>query len=197
MTETKSRVSGSLKPEGDFGMNNNKNNILESHRLWLENKNSEQPNLRGANLCEADLRGADLCEANLREADLRWSDLREADLREADLRGADLSVANLRGANLCEANLREANLRWSDLREANLYRADLRGANTDFYFTYNSIYPIICVNDHVQIGCLSKDYEYFANMASDQARELDGTIGVDFYKNHLPKILRAYKELKK
>ena len=181
--------------------------ILKRHELWLKN------GIDGgrADLSWADLREANLYRADLHKADLRDANLRGADLRDANLRGADLRGANLYRADLRCADLREADLRCADLREANLYRADLRGADlhkadlreadlreadADFYFSHNKIYPIICVNDYFQIGCISKDYEYFANLTKDEAIDLDGNIGVDFYRNHLPRILRAYKELR-
>ena len=66
------------------------NEILESHRLWLEGEGGERADLRYADLRGADLRGADLRRADLRYADLRYTALRGADLRYADLRGAFL-----------------------------------------------------------------------------------------------------------
>jgi len=64
--------------------------ILNNHKMWLDNKGG----------CRADLSGANL---------------RSADLRSADLRGANLSGANLRSANLRDVNLRSANLSGADL----------------------------------------------------------------------------------
>ena len=81
-------------------------NILEQHKLWLDDPTTGKPanlqsaNLQSANLRDADLRDADLQDANLRGADLRNSDLQYANLRGADLKGADLQDADLRGANL-------------------------------------------------------------------------------------------------
>ena len=68
----------------------NLNEILENHKLWLENKGGIRANLRDADLHCADLQGADL-----RDADLHGADLRGADLRSANLRGADLQDAYL------------------------------------------------------------------------------------------------------
>lgn len=88
--------------------------ILESHKRWLQGRDGERADLRLADLHGADLHGADL---------------READLRRAKLIGANLRLANLAGANLIGADLREADLRRADLREADLHGADLRWAN--------------------------------------------------------------------
>lgn len=44
--------------------------ILEQHKLWLNNESGERADLRGANLIDADLRGANLRGANLIGADL-------------------------------------------------------------------------------------------------------------------------------
>jgi hypothetical protein len=52
------------------------------------------------------------------------------------------------------------------------------------------------VNDHFQIGCLSKDYEYFASLTKEDAYKLDGDEGVEFWKNELQIILMAYTALK-
>ena len=63
--------------------------VLEDHRLWLQNQGGAR-------------------------ADLSVADLREADLSEADLSGADLSGADLHGANLDFSclPLRCGGLRW-------------------------------------------------------------------------------------
>ena len=59
------------------------NQILNEHKLWLNSNSGKRADLRGA-----DLRGADLQGADLRGADLRGADLQRAYLRGADLRGA-------------------------------------------------------------------------------------------------------------
>ena len=51
------------------------NEILAEHKKWLNGKDRERANLRGADLWEANLRGADLRGANLREANLREANL--------------------------------------------------------------------------------------------------------------------------
>jgi hypothetical protein len=105
------------------------NQILNEHKLWLRCEGGKRANLRSADLRSADLRSADLSGANLRSANLRSANLRSADLRSADLSGADLRSADLRSANLRSANLRSANLRSANLRSANLRSADLSGAD--------------------------------------------------------------------
>lgn len=60
------------------------NEALRKHRLWLKNRyEGERLTLRWADLHEADLQGADL----------RKADLRKANLRKADLRGAELDYS--------------------------------------------------------------------------------------------------------
>lgn len=78
--------------------------ILESHKRWLQGRDGER---------------ADLYEANLSGAHLRGADLTEAYLRRANLSGAHLSGADLYGANLTEADLCEADLTGANLRQAN------------------------------------------------------------------------------
>jgi uncharacterized protein YjbI with pentapeptide repeats len=122
--------------------------VLESHRKWLEIEDRSSDDSLRANLCEAKLFEANLTEANLREADLNGANLSQAKLIRANLSGADLSgailseakliSADLSGANLSGANLSEAglitanlsgtNLSWSNLIEAKLFKADLSGA---------------------------------------------------------------------
>ena len=108
--------------------------ILEAHKLWLENSGGERANLwganlRGANLRDANLRGANLWGANLTDANLTVANLTDANLRGANLRGANLWDANLTDANLTDANLTDANLWGANLRGANLRGANLWGAN--------------------------------------------------------------------
>jgi len=131
------------------------NEILEKHKLWLEDKaggiradlkntNLEEANLSFANLEEANLEGANLIGANLKSANLGGASLEEANLSCANLEGASLSCANLKGASLSFANLEEANLICANLEGAslsyaslsftnlicaNLEEANLRGAN--------------------------------------------------------------------
>lgn len=77
------------------------NEILKLHELWLENDPSGvMANLDGANLEEANLWGANLTWANLKLANLAWANLVRTNLRGANLRGANLVGANLVGANL-------------------------------------------------------------------------------------------------
>ena len=92
-------------------MNNNElQEILKNHILWLKENGGER-----ADLTDIDLRHANLYSADLRNADLRNADLRNADLYSADLCGADLRNADLQYANLYSADLRNADLRNADL----------------------------------------------------------------------------------
>jgi uncharacterized protein YjbI with pentapeptide repeats len=92
--------------------------VLRLHKLWLQGNPGCRANLSGANLRGANLRGANLSDANLSDANLRGANLRGANLRGANLSGANLSGANLRGADLRGADLRGADLRGADLRGA-------------------------------------------------------------------------------
>ncbi len=87
--------------------------ILEKHRLWLNNDSGER-----AKLIDADLIDADLSRANLSRAYLSRANLIGADLRGADLRGTYLIGAYLIGAKLIDADLSGAYLIGADLRGA-------------------------------------------------------------------------------
>lgn len=108
--------------------------ILDSHKEWLETKDSDaikgfRAILRNADLRNADLFGADMDNADLYHADLSYADLRHANLHQADLHQADLRQADLRQADLRQADLHHADLRHADLRGADLFGADLLGAD--------------------------------------------------------------------
>jgi hypothetical protein len=76
---------------------------LESHSLWLQQKDGTRANLSWADLSWAKLSGANLSGANLSWANLSWADLSWADLSWANLSGANLSGANLSWADLSGA----------------------------------------------------------------------------------------------
>ena len=103
--------------------------ILKAHILWLKNEGGGRADLSCANLSCADLRGANLRDADLSGAYLRYADLSGANLHGANLRDADLSGAYLRYADLSGANLHGANLHGANLHGANLHGANLHGAN--------------------------------------------------------------------
>jgi len=73
--------------------------ILNNHKLWLDNKGGGRADLRRADF------HSDLRDANLRGSDLRGSNLSHSDLRDADLSYTDLRDAKLHGANLSGADL--------------------------------------------------------------------------------------------
>ncbi len=89
--------------------------ILNDHKLWLDNKGGKCANLQGANLRGANLQGANLQYANLQYANLQYANLRGANLQDANLQGANLQGANLWGANLWGANLQGANLQGANV----------------------------------------------------------------------------------
>ena len=134
------------------------NEILQKHKLWLEDKDGgEKADLSSANLSSADLSSAnlscaDLRFANLSSADLSSANLRYADLSSADLRFANLSCANLSSADLSCANLSSANLSSADLSSANLSSADLRFADL-LYFTFNRDTAYYQFDGMIRVGC--------------------------------------------
>lgn len=94
--------------------------IIESHKKWLNGYGGERANLCGADLsdvrlCNADLSCAIINAANLSYADLSGANLCYTNLCNTDLHNANISDANLCGANLSGANLSRANLRGTDL----------------------------------------------------------------------------------
>lgn len=94
--------------------------IIESHKKWLNGDGGERANLCGADLsdailCNADLSCAIINAANLKYADLSGANLCYTNLCNTDLHNANLYGANLYGANLSGANLSRANLRGTEL----------------------------------------------------------------------------------
>lgn len=90
-----------------------------------------EANLSRAHLEEAFLVDAHLERANLTGARLEKSYLSKAHLEEAELFRAHLEGTFLNGVHLEKANLREAHLEGAGLRLAHLEGADLRGAFFD------------------------------------------------------------------
>ena len=170
---------------------------VESWNKWRNENPDEKPDLSGVFFNEINLSGADLCRTDLSHAYLCKADFSKADLYEANLNYASLCSANFKGASLVNAKLILAYL-----MKANFNYADLSGANFSKAFCNFSLqlnhfnYPIIAINDHFQIGCLSKNFDYFANMTQKTAYELDGIDGVLFFQRDLPKILKIYRILR-
>src|SRR5215207_1311144 len=71
---------------------------------------SREPNLTGADLCEAELPRAELPRADLTEANLSGTNLTEADLSGVDLAEAILVGAILTGADLSTVSLTQEEL---------------------------------------------------------------------------------------
>jgi len=138
------------------------NEILEMHKLWLEGKPEGKQayfewldlrgadlkgvNLQGVNFRVADLRKANFQKANLQEGDFYMANLCSANLKEADLIGANLQSARLNGADLEGANLQSARLNGADLEGANLNGADFEGADLDY-----SCWPLSCKTKDVKL----------------------------------------------
>ncbi len=143
--------------------------IIESHKKWLNGCGGERANLCGADLIDTDLRNvslhhalmihADLCNANLSGIDLCGVDLSDAILCNADLscaiiNAAKLSYADLSGANLCNTDLHNANLCGANLCGANLSGANLSGANLNklIYDEDTAFYALQCPETGSFIG---------------------------------------------
>ena len=113
--------------------------IIESHKKWLNGDGGERANLCGADLsntdlCNVSLQHALMIHADLRNANLSCADLSDAILCNADLscaiiNAADLSYADLSGANLCYTNLCNTDLHNANISDAKLCGANLSGAN--------------------------------------------------------------------
>ena len=169
------------------------NEILESHKRWLQGEGGERADLYEAYLRGADLREADLTRANLRDADLTGANLRGADLVGAYLTGADFTEANLAWAGLGEADLTGADLTGADLAGANLRRtnlrdADLTGVNLRFaVFTEVVGLSVLCVQvntsrenrrityipslDVVTAGCFQGTFEEFEKRVEEEHKD--------------------------
>ena len=94
--------------------------VLLKHKLWLEGEGGEKADLRDTDLGYADLEGAYLRDANLEYAYLRYTNLEGANLERANLKYVNLKGANLEGANLEGADLKSAWLEDTILKKANL-----------------------------------------------------------------------------
>lgn len=123
--------------------------IIESHKKWLNGYGGER-----ANLCGADLRDTDLRNVNLHHARLIHADLRNANLSGIDLCGADLSYVRLCNADLHNANISDANLSYANLSGANLSRANLRGTDLSklIYDEDTAFYALQCPETGSFIG---------------------------------------------
>ena len=148
--------------------------MLEQHRLWLNNNGGKRADLRGVDLQGIDLRRAnlrganlygaqlgnaclsfaDLSYANLRNADLHNASLFDSNLRDAELHSTDLSCADFSLANLNCTNLSYANLYGADLSDANLSGANLNGAILDNvkYNENTSFFALQCPEEGSFIG---------------------------------------------
>jgi uncharacterized protein YjbI with pentapeptide repeats len=150
----------------------NLKNILEQHKLWLEDNTTGTR----ADLGGADLRGANLSGANLSGANLHFADLSGANLHFADLHFADLHFADLRGADLRGANLSGANLHFADLSGANLHFADLRstiGNGKELKSLQCGTYNVSYTDKVIQIGCNRFTITEWFNFEDDVIKTMD------------------------
>lgn len=113
--------------------------ILEQHRLWLNDEGGKR---------------ADLHDADLTHVDLSHVDLKYADLSYADLSYANLSHADMRNAKMCYATLSFSDMSYVMLHHANMYGVNLDGAKLD-NVTYNgstSFFVLQCPEEGSFIG---------------------------------------------
>ena len=107
------------------------NDILRKHKLWLEDKEGGE------------------------RADMQCANMRDADMQCADMQRANMWGANMRGANMHDANMHDADMQDADMRGADMRGANMRGANIDY-----SAWPLWCgslkahVDDRIAIQLL-------------------------------------------
>ena len=143
------------------------NEILESHKKWL---NDETGGIR-ADLGGADLRGADLSHADLSYADLGDADLGDADLSYADLGGADLGGADLGGAIGNNKEVKSLQL--------------------------GKYYITILVGIKIHIGCQNHTIEQWENFTDKKISKMDMDNGAfEWWKQWKEVILKVAKENK-
>ncbi len=159
--------------------------ILEQHQLWLNDNGGKR-----ADLCSVDLRGVDLHEANLRGANLYSAWLDGADLSFADLSYTNLRDADLHNVNLCGANLHEAELLRTDLSGADLGRANLCYADLSYANLYSA--NLLDANLHGAIlqGAILDNvkYNYHTNFFALQCPEEGSFIGYKKARGHIIKL---------
>jgi len=114
--------------------------ILEQHHLWLETEGKEGNranlskvnlgnfNLERVNLSKANLKGASLIGANLSQSKLSFANLSEAYMMFTDLSETIMTGTNLEGANLFRANLKGSVFPYAKLDRADFSSVDLSGA---------------------------------------------------------------------
>ena len=159
--------------------------ILEQHQLWLNNNGGKRADLR-----DADLRYIDLSKANLRGANLYSAWLDGSDLSFADLSYANLRDADLHNANLCDANLHEAELLRTDLSGADLGRANLCYTDLSYANLYSA--NLLDANLHGAIlqGAILDNvkYNYHTNFFALQCPEEGSFIGYKKARGHIVKL---------
>ncbi|KPA14459.1 Toll-Interleukin receptor domain protein [Candidatus Magnetomorum sp. HK-1] len=106
------------------------NEILEKHRIWIESKKEkgEQAIFINADLRKFDFSNVALPEANFQEANLQEANFQNANLQKATFREAHLYSVNFKNANLEEADLTEAYLHDTNMQNTNLQSANLERA---------------------------------------------------------------------
>lgn len=132
--------------------------VLEQHKLWLEDKGGTR-------------------------ADLRYANLRRADLSDANLRRANISNADLNDANLSYANLSDANLWGADLKDANLWGAI--GNGKEIQTIQTRYYTINMTKDFMQIGCEQHTYSEWFNF-DDEIISSMGRNALEFWTIYKP-----------
>ena len=119
--------------------------ILASHVLWLAGKGGKRAYLANTNLTKVDLTDANLNGAYLTGANMTRARLVGAHLADAHLNQVDMTGALLTGANMAR----------SDLTGAILHDADLRAYGDMVYLKTMQFdkWAIGYTHDTLQIGC--------------------------------------------
>ena len=157
--EIKSRWSGSILFEGEFG----------SMKLCLKAAVQKGAYLKGAYLEGADLKGAYLEGAYLEGAYLEGAYLEGAYLEGADLEGAYLKGADLKGAYLKGAYLEGAYLEGADLKGADLKGAYLEGADLEGAYLEGALNG----KEKIKIPTITKPYTKILNAIKNKGCVLE------------------------
>ncbi|MCI4435424.1 MAG: pentapeptide repeat-containing protein [Ignisphaera sp.] len=165
--------------------------IIDSHKKWLNNEGGVRADLSRANLKGVNLKGVNLAMANFSESDISdaciaKANFSRADFSRADLSRTDISEANLTGANLSEAYFIDANLANVNLSRANLSDAIIKGANLANVYLEGAMgelkyiksiqcekYSVVYTFDRIYIGCKNYSIVEWKNFTESEIDKMD------------------------
>lgn len=99
--------------------------ILENHRLWLNNDGGKQFSGEKLSFDFLNLSGTNLREAILWNGVFHTTNLKDANLREALLQNAIMVYCDLVNADMHQLQMRGSLVQWSDLTDADISKASL------------------------------------------------------------------------